>query len=246
MSGPVVVSKTQHITVEAANQSVGVINQGPMGPAGPMGSSNAMTGEVRMWAASAVPNDWLECTGAAISRTTYAALFAVIGTTWGVGDNSTTFNIPDMRGRAPIGVGTGTGLTARALAATVGTETHTLTGAQSGVASHSHTLGSHYHSIDPPSTAISATDAGHQHTSYSYSPTGTGGYVLYATPSSDGTLRTTNNVGTGYASISGTVNIAAFNSAGPTGGSDNATPANAAESHNNMQPSLAIKFIIRT
>jgi microcystin-dependent protein len=154
MSGPVVVSKTQRIIVEAPSRSVGVVNEGPMGPAGPMGSSNAMTGEVRMWAASAVPNDWLECTGAAISRTTYVNLFNVIGTTWGVGDNSTTFNIPDMRGRAPIGVGTGTGLTVRALASTVGTETHALTPAQTAVKGHSHTF---------TGTSSQATSAGSSH-----------------------------------------------------------------------------------
>ncbi len=57
---------------------------------------------------SSIPEGWLECNGAAVSRTTYAALFAVISTTWGAGDGSTTFNIPDMRGRSPIGVGRGT------------------------------------------------------------------------------------------------------------------------------------------
>ena len=48
--------------------------------------------------ASTPPTGWLECDGSAISRTTYSALFAAIGTTWGVGDGSTTFNIPDLRG----------------------------------------------------------------------------------------------------------------------------------------------------
>lgn len=49
-------------------------------------------------ASSTVPSGWLECNGSAISRTTYAALFAAIGTSWGAGDGSTTFNIPDTRG----------------------------------------------------------------------------------------------------------------------------------------------------
>lgn len=52
---------------------------------------------------------WLECTGTAVSRTTYATLFGVIGTTYGAGDGSTTFNLPDMRGRLPLGAGTGAG-----------------------------------------------------------------------------------------------------------------------------------------
>jgi microcystin-dependent protein len=49
----------------------------------------------------------LECNGAAVSRTTFADLFAAIGTTFGVGDGATTFNVPDMRGRVPVGDGTG-------------------------------------------------------------------------------------------------------------------------------------------
>jgi microcystin-dependent protein len=90
-----------------------------------------------MFAGSASPSGWLTCDGAAVNRTTYAALFAVIGTTYGAGNGTTTFNLPDMRGRAPIGVGTGSGLTARALADEVGAETHTLSVAE--MPSHTHT-----------------------------------------------------------------------------------------------------------
>jgi len=55
------------------------------------------------FAGSSIPTQWLLCYGQAISRTTYSALFAVIGTTFGAGNGSTTFNIPDMRGRVPAG-----------------------------------------------------------------------------------------------------------------------------------------------
>lgn len=55
-------------------------------------------GTVIAFADDAAPTGWLECNGAAISRTTYATLYTKIGTTWGVGNNSTTFNIPDFRG----------------------------------------------------------------------------------------------------------------------------------------------------
>jgi microcystin-dependent protein len=55
-------------------------------------------GSVSAFATSTVPTGWLECDGSAVSRTTYAALFAVVGTTWGTGDGSTTFNVPDLRG----------------------------------------------------------------------------------------------------------------------------------------------------
>lgn len=54
------------------------------------------TGIVLPWSDTSVPTGFLECNGAAVSRTTYATLFGVIGTTWGVGDGSTTFNLPDF------------------------------------------------------------------------------------------------------------------------------------------------------
>jgi microcystin-dependent protein len=56
-----------------------------------------------MFAASTIPTGWLECNGAAVSRTTYSALFAVIGTTWGNGNGVTTFNLPETRGLFPRG-----------------------------------------------------------------------------------------------------------------------------------------------
>lgn len=63
-------------------------------------------GTVLPYAGSAAPNSlYLLCDGSAVSRTTYAALFALIGTTYGVGDGSTTFNLPDLRGRVPVGKG---------------------------------------------------------------------------------------------------------------------------------------------
>lgn len=57
------------------------------------------TGIIIPWSNGTAPSGFLECNGAAVSRTTYATLFAVVGTTWGVGDGSTTFNLPDMTDR---------------------------------------------------------------------------------------------------------------------------------------------------
>lgn len=64
-------------------------------------------GSVTMFAGGTVPSGWLDCTGAAVSRTTYSALFSAIGTAYGVGDGSSTFNLPNMVGRVPVGQGTG-------------------------------------------------------------------------------------------------------------------------------------------
>ena len=104
--------------------------------------SIGMAGMVQMFAGATPPTGWLLCDGSAVSRTDYAELFAAIGTTWGAGDGSTTFNLPDMRGRAPVGVGQGSGLTNRALAATGGDEhiqAHTHAFTQPKTPNHTHT-----------------------------------------------------------------------------------------------------------
>lgn len=95
---------------------------------------------------------WMVEDGRAISRTTYAALFGIIATKYGAGDGSTTFNLPDTRGRISVGAGTGTGLTARALATITGKEKVKLAVAE--IPSHNHggvvsTAGTHVHQVYP-------------------------------------------------------------------------------------------------
>ena len=60
-------------------------------------------GVVLPYAGSAAPPGWALCEGQAVSRTTYAPLFAAVGITYGAGDGVTTFNLPDLRGRVPVG-----------------------------------------------------------------------------------------------------------------------------------------------
>lgn len=62
-------------------------------------------GVITAFGGAAAPTGWLMCDGAAVSRTTYADLFAALSTSYGVGDGSTTFNLPDLRGRIPVGKG---------------------------------------------------------------------------------------------------------------------------------------------
>lgn len=64
------------------------------------------SGTVTAFAGGSAPSDWLLCDGSAVSRSVYADLFSAIGTTYGAGDGSTTFNLPDLRGRAVFGKGT--------------------------------------------------------------------------------------------------------------------------------------------
>ena len=110
------------------------------------------TGTLFPFAGAAAPTGYLICDGSAVSRTTYAALYAIVVDVFGAGDGANTFNLPDLRGRLPVGAGTGAGggasgtgvptggsaLTARAAGAWFGAETHTLTTPE--IPSHTHTM----------------------------------------------------------------------------------------------------------
>lgn len=93
-------------------------------------------GDIKMSVYSSDFYGWMKCDGRSLSRTTYASLFAVIGTAFGSVDGS-SFNLPDCRGRVLGTIGQGSGLTNRTLGASVGAETHTLT--TSEIPSHTHT-----------------------------------------------------------------------------------------------------------
>lgn len=79
-------------------------------------ASGIKAGTVAHFAASTAPAGWIKANGAAVSRTTYAALFLAIGTTYGAGDGATTFNVPDLRGEFLRGLDDGRGVdTGRAI-----------------------------------------------------------------------------------------------------------------------------------
>lgn len=210
-------------------------------------SASMPTGSVTQFAGSTAPAGWLFCDGSAVRRTTYAALFAVIGTTFGAGDGSTTFNLPDTRGRAPIGAGTGSGLTARTLGGTVGTETHLLTGAESGTSVHNHTQNSHNHTQD----SHNHTQNAHSHaaggnangTGFPYRLGGAGEWG----PALDGGATSSD-----WWTLPGTTSATATNIAttatnqAATATNQATAAANASSAHPNMQPSLVFNFIIRT
>lgn len=93
---------------------------------------------VAWYAGSTVPTGWIECDGTAVSRTTYATLFAIIGTTYGTGDGSTTFNLPAQARKTLVGQGgSGTGTLANSVGSTGGAETVTLDTTQ--IPAHTHT-----------------------------------------------------------------------------------------------------------
>lgn len=140
----------------------------------------APTGGLMMFVGSSAPTGWLLCDGSAVSRTTYADLFAVIGTTYGAGDGSTTFNVPDLRQRFPLGKaasGTGDALgdTGGEIDATMDLDhVHDIGHSHgngslgtSAAGSHSHTVNSHTHlyniSHDHGSFASDATTLGSEY-----------------------------------------------------------------------------------
>lgn len=135
------------------------------------GGSGRFSGEMTMFAGPIAPAGWLTCDGSEVSRTVYAALFAVIGVAYGAGDGSTTFNLPPMAGRFPIGEN--------------GTNPRGSTG---GV----DTLGvehmpQHNHAIDHNHAAASSSSAGaHKHQlDLSAAPGGTGVNVPLGTVTND-------------------------------------------------------------
>jgi microcystin-dependent protein len=203
---------------------------------------------MQMYAGATAPNsDWLICDGSAVSRTTYATLYAVIGTTFGTGNGSTTFNIPDMRSRMPIGVGTGTGLSARTLAQTSGTETQTIGSANLPI--HTHTLSAHTHT----SAAHTHTLGGHTHGSAAHTHTlpratigtaGTNRLVLSNSPT-DNALTTGN---TTPGSTGGPSTDSGSTTPGDTGAPSSDTTGNGGFANTAlsiMNPFLALNFIIK-
>jgi microcystin-dependent protein len=213
------------------------------------------TGLITSFAGGTAPTGWLLCDASSVSTTTYAALFTVIGYTYG--GSGASFNLPDLRGRAPVGLAaasglgsTGTGtvtggssLAAQTLGAWAGAETITLSAAESAVAAHGHTVNAtatHSHTI---------TDSGtHTHNE-------TGGLVGYPdliqTGGTQQSVRNSNSTfpntfATSSNSIGAASTLSAGNRSGKSGISINSLAASAAAaSHPNMQPYIVTNFIIK-
>ena len=206
-------------------------------------------GSVMPFAGSSSPDaTWLVCDGSAISRTTYATLFAVLGTTYGSGDGSTTFNIPNMQGRVPVGYDSGQ-TEFDALGETGGAKTHTLT---SGESAHSHS-----NSLTG-TTSFASTSHTHAHVNpiglvsgslNVFSPSDAD-MDAYGSTSTFESIQSSSKRSIGTPST-GNVERWRIISSGPSATSSvgisnaNNTAANASSAHNNLQPYIALNYIMK-
>lgn len=163
-NGDLILSTRDGTDIPAGHVEGDVGPQGDVGPKGDPGTNGTdgispPTGSLMPFAGLICPAGYLWCDGSAVSRTTYAALFAALSTLYGSGDGATTFNLPDLRGRVPVcqdnmssnspaGAGDGGRLAGGAMGGVGGAETHTLTAAQMPAHNHAMTAaGNHAHLV---------------------------------------------------------------------------------------------------
>jgi len=120
-----------------------------------IGTNVPPTASLLAYAGSTAPAGWLLCGGQAVSRTTYATLFGIIGTTYGAGDGSTTFNVPDLRGRVVAGVDNMGGVAANRLTNTTMSPNGNTRGATGGAQTNTH---NHYQSVGNDGSTIYVRD----------------------------------------------------------------------------------------
>lgn len=215
---------------------------------------SGMTGTVLPFAGAAAPNGWLLCYGKAVNRADYPNLFAAIGTTFGACDGSTTFNLPDLRGRVPAGKdnmgGTpanrlttaGSGVDGPTLGAAGGSQAHTLTTAQMPAHAHTATDAGHSHGVTDPTHAHTVYDPGHSHTYdriTASQPNGSG--VSNTTSTTNNTTTNTGAATTGIGIYAAATGISVNN------GSANISVASqgGGGAHNNTQPTIVLNHIIK-
>ena len=221
-------------------------------------ASGALIGEVKIlsYVPAPVPTGWLECRGQSLSRTTYAALFNVIGTTWGSA-NASSFNLPNFSRRVLVGRGgTGTTQLRNGVGATGGAETVTL--AVSHMPAHTHTVSvssaaAHTHSflgMGSSGSATTSSGGSHRH-DLPRDQSGTQDLrTLASTRGNDegiSSLDQTGFAGTHSHTVSvGSSSSGTIGSAGAHSHSGTCQSTGGGGAHNNLQPSAVVLYLIHT
>jgi microcystin-dependent protein len=205
---------------DAAGNSIWTMD--PVGFASVISNGVPIGSQVAYGGASA-PAGWLFCYGQLLSRTTYAALFAIVSTTYGIGDGTTTFAAPDRRGRVPVGKDNMGGSAAnRVTNAGSGVDGLTL-----GAVGGDQLLQAHTHTLTDPGHVHTVTDPGHTHSvlpAEFFAFKGSGGNSNVLNGTTFGGVTPTDSSTTGVTIDNATIGIAATDSAG-AGGSQNMPPS---------------------
>jgi microcystin-dependent protein len=202
-------------------------------------------GIISQFAGATAPPGYLLCDGTAVSRTTYSSLFTTIGIAYGAGDGSTTFNLPNLQNRIPVGRGTDAEFDT--LGETGGVKEVTLTSSQIPAHSHANTLGSN-----------TVASSGHTHGSGSYAAAigatnnniAAIGYVAGTNSGGPGTSTYTITGGIGGSQNFNHYTPVYGSSGGPSGTTtvtiSNVNNTGGGGAHTNLQPYVVVNYIIKT